>query len=92
VNASQDILIDLFERIESFFKRLEYYTGLKPSEAMTDMMAKIMVEVLSIMAIVTVEIKQKRRSQFVTRSPALLRLDPIFSRKILKEATRKERH
>ena len=86
------MLIDLFERIESFFKRLESYTELKPSEAMTDMMAKIMVEVLSIMAIVTVEIKQKRRSQFVTRSPVLLRLDSNFSRKILKEATRKERH
>ena len=66
VDASQDMLIDLFERIESFFKRLESYTELKPSEAMTDMMAKIMVEVLSIMAIVTVEIKQRRPSQFVS--------------------------
>jgi hypothetical protein len=60
------MLIDLFERIESFFKRLESYTELNPSEAMTDMMEKIMVEVLSIMAIVTVEIKQRRRSQFIT--------------------------
>ena len=56
------MLIDLFERIESFFERLESYTELKPSEAMMDMMTKIMVEVLSIMAIVTVEIKQRRRS------------------------------
>ena len=60
------MLIDLFERIESFFRRLEYYTELKPTEAMTDMMAKILVEVLSIMAIVTVEIKQRRRSQSIT--------------------------
>ena len=87
------MLIDLFERIESFFKRLESYTELKPSEAMTDMMAKIMVEVLSIMAIVTVaivtvEIKQRRRSQFIT---SVFGLDSSFSRKILKEATRKER-
>lgn len=66
MDASQDMLIDLFERIESFFKRLESYTELKPSEAMMDMMAKIMVEVLSIMAIVIVEIKQRRRSQFIT--------------------------
>jgi hypothetical protein len=65
VDASQDMLTDLFERIEGFFKRLESYTELKPSEAMTDMMAKIMVEVLSIMAIVTVEIKQRRRSQSI---------------------------
>jgi hypothetical protein len=62
VNAGQDMLIDLFERIESFFKRLESYTELKPSEEMAEMMVKILAEVLSVLAIVTVEIKQKRRS------------------------------
>jgi hypothetical protein len=88
VDASQDMLIDLFERIESFFERLESYTELKPSKAMTGMMAKIMVEVLSIMAIVTVEIKQRRRSQFITSVfGSLLK----FYRKIPEEATRKER-
>ena len=66
VNANQDMLVDLFERIESFFKRLEFHIELKPSEAMTDMMVKIMVEVLSVLAIVTVEVKQRRRSQFIT--------------------------
>jgi hypothetical protein len=66
VNASQDMLVDLFERIESFFKRLESHTELKPSEAMTDMMVKIMVEILSVLAIVTVEIKERRRSQLIT--------------------------
>jgi hypothetical protein len=66
VNANQDMLIDLFERIESFFKRLESYTEVKPSEEMTDMMVKIVVEALSVLAIVTVEIKQGRRSQFIT--------------------------
>jgi hypothetical protein len=66
VSASQEMLVDLFERIESFFKRLESHTKLRPSEAMTDMMVKIMVEVLSVLAIVTVEIKRTRRSQFFT--------------------------
>ena len=66
VDASQEMLVDLFERIESFFKRLESHTELRPSEAMTDMMVKIMVEVLSVLAIVTVEIKQTRRSQLIT--------------------------
>ena len=60
------MLVDLFERIESFFKRLESHTELKPSQAMTDMMVKIMVEVLSVLAIVTVEIKRRRPSQFIT--------------------------
>ena len=66
MNASQGMLVDLFERIESFYKRLESHTDLKPSEAMTDMMVKIMVEVLSVLATVTVETKQRRRSQFIT--------------------------
>jgi hypothetical protein len=60
------MLVDLFEHIESFFKRLESHTELKPSEAMTEIMVKIMVEILSVLAIVTVDIKQRRRSQFIT--------------------------
>jgi hypothetical protein len=35
------MLIDLFERIDSFFKCLESYTKVKSSEEMTDMMVKI---------------------------------------------------
>ena len=61
------MLVDLFERIGRFFKRLESYTERMPSEAMTDMMVGIMVEVLSVLAIVTAEIKQRRRSLFITR-------------------------
>jgi hypothetical protein len=60
------MLVDLFERIGRFFKRLESYTERASSEAMTDMMVEVMVEVLSVLAIVTVEIKQKRRSEFIT--------------------------
>ncbi|KAF8497412.1 hypothetical protein F5888DRAFT_281664 [Russula emetica] len=84
VNASQDMVIDLFERIESFFKRLESYTELKSSEEMADMMVKIVVEVLSVLAIVTVEIKQRRRKKFLKKllgrndvEDALKRLDKL---------------
>ena len=66
VNASQDMLVDLFQRIGRFFKRLESYTERTPSEGMSEMMVEVMVEVLSVLAIVTLEIKQKRRSQFTT--------------------------
>ena len=62
VNASQDMLVDLFERIGRFFKRLECYTERTASEGMTEMMMEVMVEVLSVLAIVTVEIKQSRQS------------------------------
>src|ERR1700761_7243693 len=62
VEASQDALADLFGCIESFFKRLESYTAVRPTDAMTDVIAKIMVEVLNIFAIATKEMKQGRAS------------------------------
>ena len=42
VNAAQDALIDIFERIENFFKRLETYTEVRPSDAMTNIVVKMM--------------------------------------------------
>ena len=62
VGASEEALADLFERIENFFKRLECYTEVPPTNAMTDIIVKIMVEVLNIFAIVTKEMKQGRAS------------------------------
>ncbi|KAH9055255.1 hypothetical protein EDB87DRAFT_1642403, partial [Lactarius vividus] len=60
VREGQDALVDVFERIENFFKRLETYTEVPPTAAMTDIIVKIMVEVLSILAISTKEIRQGR--------------------------------
>ncbi|KAH9052299.1 hypothetical protein EDB87DRAFT_1581798 [Lactarius vividus] len=60
VDASQEALVDLFERIENFFKRLEFYTEVPPTDAMIDIIVKIMVEVLNIFAIATKEMKQGR--------------------------------
>ena len=65
MDASQDVLIDIFVRIESFFKRLESYTELPPTPAMTDVIVKIMIEVLSILSIATKEIKQGRSSEWI---------------------------
>ena len=63
--ASQDLLIDLFGRIEAFFGRLEVYTGIPLTLAMTNKMVEITVEVLDILAIATKEMKQSRTSEFV---------------------------
>ena len=62
VRASRDALIDLFSRMEYFFKRLEQYIDVRPSPGMTDIIVKIMVEVLSILGIVTKEIRQGKLS------------------------------
>ena len=54
----------MFERIESFFKRLETYIEVPATAAMTDIIVKMMVEVLNILAIATKEIKEGRASEF----------------------------
>jgi hypothetical protein len=63
--ASQDALIDIFERVENFFRRLETYTEVPTTEAMKDIIVKIMVEVLGIFAIVTKEMRQGRASELI---------------------------
>jgi hypothetical protein len=55
--------MDIFERIESFFRRLEMYTEVPQSAEMMDTIILIMVEVLSILGVVTKEIRQGRMSE-----------------------------
>ena len=62
VRASHDTLINIFDRIENFFQRLEIYTEVSPTPEMIDIIVKIMVEVLSILGIATKEVKQGRTS------------------------------
>ena len=63
VRASHDTLIDIFERIENFFQRLEIYTEVSPTPEMLDIIVKIMAEVLSILGISTKMIKEGRTSE-----------------------------
>lgn len=58
VNASYDALVELFESIERFLGRLEIYTKITLSEAMKDIVVKIMVEVISTLALATKQAKQ----------------------------------
>jgi hypothetical protein len=57
--ANHDILVELFERIESFFKRVKMHTEDAPSPELTDALAKIMAEVLLILAVATKGMKKK---------------------------------
>jgi hypothetical protein len=68
VEASEEALAELFERIANFFRRLESYTEVPPNDQMTDMIVKIMVEILNIFAIATKEIKQGRASVLLSRN------------------------
>jgi hypothetical protein len=63
VRAGQDTLIDIFERMESFFRRLEMYTDVPQTAEMMDTIILILVEVLSILGVATREIRQGRISE-----------------------------
>ncbi|KAH9012832.1 hypothetical protein EDB83DRAFT_2189816, partial [Lactarius deliciosus] len=84
VRSSQAALVDLFGRLEYFFKRLEQYIEVRPTAAMTDIVVKIMVEVLSILGIVTKEVGQGRTKAYLKKlvgrkdvEDALHRLDAL---------------
>jgi hypothetical protein len=59
------MLVDLYPRIEKFFKRLELYAEVQPTATMMSIIVEIMVEVLAILAIATKEIKQRRSSKSI---------------------------
>ena len=63
VRTSEDSLADVFETIENFFRRLETYTEVQQTAEMIDVIMKILVEVLCILAIATKGIKQGRTSE-----------------------------
>ena len=61
--ASRQVLIELFNRIQGFFGRLNTYTEITPTPTIMDALAKITAEVLSILAIATKGMKEKRASE-----------------------------
>jgi hypothetical protein len=60
-----DLLVDLLESIEHFLNRLDIYTKIPPTVAMTEMVIKILVELLSALALVTKQIKEGKPSESV---------------------------
>jgi hypothetical protein len=58
VSSSYDALLDLFECLKNFLTRLEIYTTILPTPIMTDIIVKIMAELLSILAPATKQINQ----------------------------------
>ena len=60
-----DALVDLLESIEHFLNRLSIYTRVPPSPAMDEIVVKILVELISTLALVTEELRQRRSSESV---------------------------
>jgi hypothetical protein len=65
VIASYDALLDLFESLENFVQRLDIYTKMTPTRVMAETIVKIIVELLSTLALATKQIKQGRLSESI---------------------------
>ena len=65
MRVTYDALVDIFECIENFLRRLAIYTDIPPTLAMTEMVIKIMVEIISVLALATKQINQGRFSMSV---------------------------
>ena len=61
--ASYDAVADLFESIEHFLKRLDICTKIPRTPSMDGILVKIMVELISTLALATVELRQGRPSE-----------------------------
>ena len=60
-----DTLVELFESIEHFLNRLDIYIKIPPTVIMVEMIVKILVELLSILALATKQMKQGKSSESV---------------------------
>jgi hypothetical protein len=72
VSTSYDALVELLESIEHFMSRLDIYTRVPPTGPMAEIIVKIMVELLSTLALVTKQINQRRPSKFVLTDMTLV--------------------
>lgn len=63
VSTSYDALVELFESIERFLRRLDVYTRIPLTAAMADIVIKILTEVLTTLALATKQVKEGRLSQ-----------------------------
>ncbi len=87
MRASEDALLEVFDRLEAFFRRLEIYTEAALDQRMVDIVAKIMAEVLNILGIATNEIKQGRMSKCLLYG--CVATDRTIFREISKEGVQK---
>ena len=63
MRSSYEALVDIFECVENFLRRLKAYTDIPPTPAMTEILIKIMAELLSVLALATKQINQGRLSK-----------------------------
>ncbi|KAI9432837.1 hypothetical protein H4582DRAFT_2131960 [Lactarius indigo] len=78
--ASRDVLVELFSRIESFFRHLETYTEAPPTQVVTDVLVKVMAEVLSVLAIATKGVKERRTKTILKKLAGMSDIEDALQR------------
>jgi len=63
MNASYDALVDIFECIDNFLRRLMIYSKNGPTPGLTTIVVNFMVELLSVLALATAQIRQGQFSK-----------------------------
>ena len=87
MRASYDALVDLFASFENFLTRFSIYGEIPPTPALTNVLVKIIVELISTLALATKQVKQGRFSEFVL---VVTTIHSMRRREIYGEASRRE--
>ena len=87
ISSSYDALIELFASFENFLGRLGIYSVVPPTPVLTSVLVKIIVELLSTLALATKQVKQGRFSESLLVSTTL---DSMRHREICEEAPGRE--
>ncbi|KAF8260389.1 hypothetical protein EI94DRAFT_910452 [Lactarius quietus] len=80
VSASYDALLELFECIGNFLRRLHIYSEIPLDILMEDMVAKIMVELISILALAKKQIGRGRLKRFAKKLLGDSEIETILKR------------
>jgi hypothetical protein len=64
VSTSYDALVDLLESFEHFMNRLDIYTRVPLTGPLAEIIVKVMVELLSTLALVTKQVNQNRQCKY----------------------------
>jgi hypothetical protein len=94
VISSFDILAELLESIEYFVGRLKIYTRISPTPELDKIIVKLIVELISTLALVTKKLARRRLREsafslltcYLTRCDAVKRVFNFFAVKDIKEA------
>jgi len=62
-DAAYDPLVDMFERVKTYLRRIDIYTKVELTPAMAGTVAKIMAELLSVLALATKQTTQRPSSK-----------------------------